>query len=273
MINRLISMALANRLLTLVLVVALAAGGVYSMLKVPIDSFPDVTPPMVQIYTSSPGLSPVDVETQVSYPIEISMYGLPGLDRVQSTSIFGLSRVSVYFEDGTDIYFARRLVMERLAAAREKIPEGLGDPRLGPITSGLGQVFLYEIRNKEGADYSLMERRTAQDWIAKPMLRTVPGVTGVLSIGGQQKQYQVRLDQNALVARDITVAEVRRAIVANNRNVGASFINRGGEEYVVRGYGWIDPGKQGLQDIRRILIKRGDNGEPVYLGDIAEVGY
>ncbi|TKA89159.1 efflux RND transporter permease subunit [Guyparkeria sp. SB14A] len=273
MINRLISMALANRLLTLVLVLALAAGGVYSVLKVPIDSFPDVTPSMVQIYTSSPGLSPVDVETQVSYPIEISMYGLPGLDRVQSTSIFGLSRVSVYFEDGTDIYFARRLVMERLAAAREEIPDGLGDPQLGPITSGLGQVFLYEIRNKEGADHSLMERRTAQDWIAKPMLRTVPGVTGVLSIGGQQKQYQVRLDQNAMVARDITVADVRSAIVANNRNVGASFINRGGEEYVVRGYGWIDPGKQGLQDIRRIQVKRGANGEPVYLDDIAEVGY
>ncbi len=273
MINRLISMALANRLLTLVLVVALAAAGVYSMLKVPIDSFPDVTPSMVQIYTSSPGLSPVDVETQVSYPIEISMYGLPGLDRVQSTSIFGLSRVSVYFEDGTDIYFARRLVMERLAAAREEIPDGLGDPQLGPITSGLGQVFMYEIRNEEGADHSLMERRTAQDWIAKPMLRTVPGVTGLLSIGGEQKQYQVRLDQNALAARDITVEDVRRAIVANNRNVGASFINRGGEEYVVRGYGWIQPGEQGLDDIRQILIKRDANGTPIYLDDIAEVGY
>ncbi|MDG4868540.1 CusA/CzcA family heavy metal efflux RND transporter [Guyparkeria sp. 1SP6A2] len=273
MINRLISMALGNRLLTLVLVMALAAAGVYSMLKVPIDSFPDVTPSMVQIYTSSPGLSPVDVETQVSYPIEISMYGLPGLDRVQSTSIFGLSRVSVYFEDGTDIYFARRLVMERLSAAREEIPDGLGDPQLGPITSGLGQVFLYEIRNEEGADHSLMERRTAQDWIAKPMLRTVPGVTGLLSIGGEQKQYQVRLDQNALAARDITVADVRRAIVANNRNVGASFINRGGEEYVVRGYGWVQPGQQGLGDIRQILIKRDTNGTPIYLDDIAEVGY
>ncbi len=273
MINRLISLALGNRLLTLVLVMALAAAGVYAMLKVPIDSFPDVTPSMVQIYTSSPGLSPVDVETQVSYPIEISMYGLPGLDRVQSTSIFGLSRVSVYFEDGTDIYFARRLVMERLAAAREEIPDGLGDPQLGPITSGLGQVFLYEIRNEEGADHSLMELRTAQDWIAKPMLRTVPGVTGLLSIGGEQKQYQVRLDQNALAARDITVEDVRRAIVANNRNVGASFINRGGEEYVVRGYGWIQPGQQGLDDIRQILIKRDANGTPIYLDDIAEVGY
>ena len=193
MISRFVRMALANRVLTLVAVTALALAGVYSFSNVPIDSYPDVTPSMVQIYTSSPGLSPVDVETQVSYPVSIAMYGLPGLERVQSTSIFGLSRVNVYFEDGTDIYFARRLVMERLAKAREQIPEGLGEPQLGPITSGLGRVMMYTVENTQPGQYTPTELRTAQDWIVKPQLRTVSGVTGVLSIGGYEKQYQINI--------------------------------------------------------------------------------
>ncbi|EAR21631.1 efflux RND transporter permease subunit [Nitrococcus mobilis] len=272
MIDRLVQAALNNRLLTLVLVAGLAGGGIYSFQRVPIDSFPDVTPTMVQVFTASPGLSPVDVETLISYPVEISMYGLPGLERVQSTSIFGLSRVNVYFEDGTDIYLARRLVMERLAKAREEIPAGLGKPQLGPITTGLGRVFLYTLENQKGTDFSPMDLRTAQDWIVKPMLRTVPGVTDVLSIGGYERQYQVRLDQNALIARDLSVADARRAIAANNRNVGASFINRAGEEYIIRGYGWVQPGEAGLEDIRNILIRE-QEGTPVYLRDVAEVRY
>ena len=136
MISSLIRTALANRLLVLVFLAGVVGAGYLSFRNVPIDSFPDVTPSMVQVFTSSPGLSPVDVETLISYPVEISMYGLPNLERVQSTSIFGLSRVNIYFEDGTDIYFARRLVMERLAKAREEIPPGLGNPQLGPITTG-----------------------------------------------------------------------------------------------------------------------------------------
>ncbi|MBH02724.1 CusA/CzcA family heavy metal efflux RND transporter [uncultured Salinisphaera sp.] len=272
MISRFVRTALANRVLTLVAVAALALAGVYSFNKVPIDSYPDVTPSMVQIYTASPGLSPVDVETQVSYPVSIAMYGLPGLERVQSTSIFGLSRVNVYFEDGTDIYFARRLVMERLAKAREQIPEGLGEPQLGPITSGLGRVMMYTLENTQAGQYTPTELRTAQDWIVKPQLRTVPGVTGVLSIGGYEKQYQITLDPNALSARNITVADVRRAIVENNRNVGGSFIDRGGEEYIIRGYGWVSPGEKGLDDLRTIQVTE-NNGTPVYIRDIADVGF
>ncbi|MES1937411.1 efflux RND transporter permease subunit [Salinisphaera hydrothermalis] len=272
MIARFVRLALANRVLTLVAIVALAGAGLYSFKNVPIDSYPDVTPSMVQIYTSSPGLSPVDVETQVSYPVSIAMYGLPGLERVQSTSIFGLSRVNVYFEDGTDIYFARRLVMERLAKARQEIPKGLGDPQLGPITSGLGRVMMYTVENTDGGDHSPTELRTAQDWIVKPQLRTVPGVTGVLSIGGFEKQYQIKLDPNALSARQLTVADVRRAIAANNRNVGGSFIERGGEEYIIRGYGWVDPGEKGLADLRAVQVAE-NNNTPVYLGDIAEVSF
>ncbi|MDT0617453.1 CusA/CzcA family heavy metal efflux RND transporter [Salinisphaera sp. P385] len=268
MIDALVRYALNNRLLVLVAVTGLALGGYLSLKQLPVDAFPDATPTLVQVYTASEGLSPVDVETLISYPIEISMYGLPQLEKVQSTSIFGLSRVDVYFEDGTDIYFARRLVNERLAQARRGIPPGLGEPQLGPITTGLGRILFYTM---EGDDYSLMEKRTFQDWIVKPQLRTVPGVTGVLSIGGYEKQYQVKLDQNALLARDLTVADVRAALAANNRNVGASFINRGGEEYIIRGYGWVDSGEAGLDDLRDIIVAE-RNGNPVYIGDIAEVG-
>jgi len=272
MINRIIDAALKNKLMILIFVTGLAGAGYWSFRNVPIDSFPDVTPPMVQVFTVSPGLSPVDIETLISYPKEVSMYGLPHLKRVQSTSIFGLSRVNIYFKDGTDIYFARRLVMERLAKAREEIPPGLGEPELGPITTGLGRVLMYNLRNKEGSDYTLTELRTAQDWIAKPMLRTVPGVTEVLSIGGYVRQYQVLLKMNALLARGLSVMDVKTALEANNRNVGASFIERGGEEYLIRGFGWIRPEENGLDDIRNIIVDM-HNGIPTYVRDVAEVTF
>jgi cobalt-zinc-cadmium resistance protein CzcA len=150
MINKLVDVALDNRLLIIVLLLAVIGGGVWSYQAVPINAFPDVTPPMAQIFTVSPGLSPVDVEKQISYPIEISMYGIPNLKRVQSTSIFGLSRVSVYFEDGTDLLHGRRLVLERLSQAKQNIPPGLGTPKMGPMTTGLGRIYMYQVRNKEG---------------------------------------------------------------------------------------------------------------------------
>lgn len=272
MIERIIDLALGNRLLVLLFVLVLGGVGYASFRDVPVDSFPDVTPALVQVFTVSAGLSPIDVETQISYPIEISMYGLPGLERVQSTSIFGLSRVDAYFEDGTDIYFARRLVMERLAKAREEIPEGLGSPELGPITTGLGTVMMYVVRNREGASWSPMELRTAQDWIVKPRLRTVPGVTEVLSIGGFVRQYQVQADMNALTARGLSLADLEDALGADNRNVGASYLERGGEEYLVRGYGWFRPGEEGLEDIRNVIVAD-DEGTPVYVRDVADVAF
>ena len=272
MIDAMIRTALSNRLLVLVFAAAVLLAGIFAFRSVPIDSFPDVTPTMVQVFTASPGLSPEDVETQISYPVSIAMYGLPGLERVQSTSIFGLSRVNIYFEDGTDIYFARRLVNERLAQARQEIPEGMGNPQLGPLTTGLGRVFMYTVENVDGAEYTATELREAQDWIVKPQLRTVPGVTGVLSIGGFEKQYQVNLDPKALAARNLTVGDIRSALAANNRNVGASFIQRSGEEYIVRGYGWIDSGEKGLDDLRNIMVSEAQ-GTPVYLGDIAEIEF
>lgn len=267
MIESLVKFALRNRLLIFVAVTGLCVGGYFSLRQLPVDAFPDATPTLVQVYTASEGLSPEDVETLISYPLEISMFGLPNLDRIQSTSIFGLSRVDIYFEDGTDIYFARRLVLERLTDARRQIPSGLGEPELGPITTGLGRILMYTL---EGDDYSLMEKRTIQDWIVKPQLRTVPGVTGVLSIGGFVKQYQVNVDINALLARNLSIADVERALVQNNRNVGASFIERGGEEYIVRGFGWLQADQAGLQDIENIIVSA-ENGTAVYIRDIADV--
>lgn len=272
MLEQIIDRVLKSRLTVIMMVAAVGVYGYFSFQDVPIDSFPDVSPPLVQVFTSSPGLSPEDVETQISYPIEINMYGLPKLDRVQSTSIFGLSRVNIYFEEGTDIYFARRLVNERLSQARNEIPEGLGNPKLGPLTTGLGTVMMYQVKNKEGANTSLMERRTAQDWIVKPQLRTVPGVTGVLSLGGDVRQFQVNADMNALLSRDLTLDDLQQALNKNNRNVGASFLERGGEEYLVRGYGWINQQDQGLKDIRNIVVAN-QNGTPVYVKDLAEVQF
>lgn len=270
MIDKIINISLKNRIIVLLLAIAIGALGYWSYKNVPIDAYPDVTPPMVQIFTSSPGLSPVDVETQISYPVEISMYGLPNVKRVQSTSIFGLSRVNVYFEEGTDIYFARRLVMERLPKAKEAIPEGLGTPELGPLTTGLGQVLMYSLEVDEDNSYSLMEMRTIQDWIIKPRMRTIPGVTEVLGIGGNVKQFQANVDMNALLARDLTMEEVRKALTSNNRNIGASFIERAGKEFLVRGFGWIRPHKEGLEDIRNIIVSE-QNGTPVTIGQIAKV--
>ena len=272
MLEQIIDKVLKNRLTIFILVAAVALYGYFSFRDVPIDSFPDVSPTLVQVFTSSPGLSPVDVETQISYPIEISMYGLPKLDRVQSTSIFGLSRVNIYFEEGTDIYFARRLVNERLSQAKNEIPDGLGEPQLGPITTGLGTVLMYEVKNKEGYDHSLMDIRTAQDWIVKPQLRTVPGVTGVLSIGGDVRQFQVKADMNALVSRGLTLEDLEGALNKNNRTVGASFLERGGEEYLVRGYGWIQPDSAGINDIKNVIVSN-ESGTPVYVKDVAEVAF
>ena len=266
MINGLIRLAMANRLMVLVVVAALAVAGVLSWRALPLDAFPDATPPLVQVYTASPGLSPVDVETLISYPIEISMYGLPQLERVQSTSIFGLSRVDIYFEDGTDIYFARRLVNERLADARREMPEGLGEPQLGPLTTGLGRILMYSVENEPGGDHSLTELRTAQDWIVKPQLRTVDGVTGVLSIGGFEKQYLVQPDPARLTGYGLSFDEVIDALEAANLAEGANFVERAGEALLAR----VDARLGSVEDIEQAVVSTRE-GVPIRVGDIATV--
>ena len=265
MISRIVDFALNQRLLVIVGAFVLVVSGYRSLRSLPVDAFPDVSPVLVQVFTEAPGLAPQEVEQLVTYPIEVSMNGLPGVTRILSVSQFGLSLVSVYFEDGVDIYFARQLVFERLQAAREDIPPGLGDPELGPITTGLGQVYQYLLSGDGVPRDSL---RTLQDWIVKLQLRTVPGVTDVLSFGGDVKQYQVQLDPARLLQYGVTVPEVVEALERNNANAGGSYIVRGAEEYLVRGLGLV----QSLEDIRSVVVTERENA-PVYVRNLGKVSF
>ncbi len=265
MIERIIQLVLKNSLLLGVLAVLVMAAGYYSYRQLPVDAFPDVSPNLVQVFTVTEGLAPEEIETYVTYPIEISMNGLPGIDNIRSVSNFGLSVVNIYFEDGMDIYFARQLVGERLQEAREQIPEGFGDPEMGPISTGMGLVLFYYIEDETG-EQTLEELRTIQDWLVKFHLQTVPGVTEVLGIGGYEKQYHVVVQPDALLRYGVTLQEVLDQIEANNLNVGAQFIERDAEEYVVRSVGLVSS----VEDIENIVIKASD-GTPTFLKQLAAV--
>ena len=263
--QRLIHFALHNRLLVVIVSLAVLAGGFAAYRSLPVDAYPDISPSLVQVFVQTEGLAPEEVEKYVTYPVESAMNGLPKLDHVRSVSNFGLSVVNIYFEDGTDIYFARQLVGERLQTARESIPDGFGEPVMGPITTGLGQILFY-ILEDTGGQYSLTELREVQDWIVKFNLQTVKGVTEVLSIGGQVKQFQVRIDPNALIRYNVSLPEIKRRIEANNANAGAQFIVRNDEEYIVRSVGLAAD----LQDLGNIVVKTID-GTPVYLRQLGEL--
>lgn len=263
--NRLIEMSLRSQMLVIALAVLVMGFGWFSYKQLPVDAFPDVSPSLVQVFTVTEGLAPEEVEQYVTYPIETTMNGLPNLEQIRSVSNFGLSVVNVYFEDGTDIYFARQLVGERLQEAREQIPAGFGEPEMGPISTGMGLVLFYYLDDTTGK-YSLEELRTMQDWIVKYNLQTVPGVTEVLGIGGHEKQFQVIIDPNALLQYDVTVTELLETIEANNLNVGAQFIEQNSEEYVVRSVGLAT----GIRDLENIVVKTVD-GTPVYLSDLASI--
>jgi len=245
--------------------VLVIATGYYSYTKLPIDAFPDVSPSLVQVFTITEGLAPEEVEKYVTYPVEVAMNGLPNLKKIRSVSNFGLSVVNVYFEDGTDIYFARQLVNERIQEARDQIPEGFGEPEMGPISTGMGLILFYYLDDETG-QYTLEELRTIQDWLVKFHLQTVPGVTEVLGIGGYEKQYHVVLDPYALLRYDVTVQEVIEKIEANNLNVGAQFIEKDAEEFIVRSVGLASH----IEDVENIVIKS-DDGTPIYLKQLAEV--
>lgn len=265
MLDRIVDWSLRNPLVVGVLAVVLMAGGVAAFRALPVDAFPDVSPNLVQVFTVTEGLAPEEVETYVTYPVEAAMSGLPGVTRVRSVSNFGLSVVNVYFEDGLDIYFARQLVGERLIEAREEIPDGFGEPEMGPISTGMGLVLFYYLEDLTGTR-SLTELRTIQDWVVKPQLETVPGVTEVLGIGGYEKQYQAVVHPEELQRYDLTLSEVIDRIEANNLNVGAQFIERNAEELVVRSVGLAT----GIDDLRSIVIKT-ENGRPLTLSDVADI--
>jgi cobalt-zinc-cadmium resistance protein CzcA len=265
MFHKIIDTALHNKLVVVLLTLAVMAGGYSSYKKLPVDAFPDVSPALVQVFTVTSGLGPEEVEKFVTFPVEAAMSGLPKVEEIRSVSNFGLSVVSVYFEEGTDIYFARQVVGERLSEAREAIPEGFGEPEMGPIATGQGLVLYYNLIDTTG-EYSLEELRTFQDWIVKYNLQTVPGVTEVLGIGGYVKQFQVNIDPDALLRYNIPLHEVIERIEANNQNVGGQFIERNGEMYIVRSEGLA----RDIRDLQRIVITHED-GTPVYLEDVARV--
>ncbi|MCA8934980.1 MAG: efflux RND transporter permease subunit [Planctomycetes bacterium] len=261
MLNWLINFSLRHRYAVIIGSLVLGVGGFISMNQLELDAFPDTTPVMVQINTVAPALGPEEVESQLTFPIEQSLSGLPKLELVRSISKFGLSQVVVIFEDGTDIYFARQLVTERLNTV--ELPEGLQKPELGPVSTGLGEVFHY-IVTSEGSD--LTDLRTTHDWVVKPTLRTVPGTAEVNSWGGYEKQFQVRIYPEKLVKHELTFEEVVEALEKNNRNVGGGSISDESETLLVHGHGRLES----LDAIRNIILSSED-GVPVKLLDVADV--
>ena len=265
MIEHIIKFSLKNRLLVSVFALLIMGAGYYTYTVLPVDAFPDVSPNLVQVFTVTEGLAPEEIEKFITYPVEVAMTGLPGVKKVRSISNFGLSVVNVYFEDDMDIYFSRQLVTERLQAAKEQIPDGFGTPEMGPIATGMGLVLFYNLHDSTGK-YSLEELRSMQDWLVKFHLQTVPGVTEVLGIGGHEKQFQVIVHPEELQRFDITLNEVIESIRANNLNVGAQFIEKNAEEFVVRSVGLAT----GTEDLKSIIVKT-ENGTPLFLSDVAEI--
>ncbi|WP_437591193.1 efflux RND transporter permease subunit [Sorangium sp. So ce1000] len=273
LLAKILAFSVRQRWLVVVLTLAVGALGVYNWNRLPIDAVPDITNVQVQINTSVKALSPVEVERRVTFPIEWAMGGIPSVEQVRSLSRYGLSQVTVIFKDGTDIFWARQLVSERLAAAKESLPPGLGEPQMGPIATGLGEIYMWTLeaspdaRRPDGKPYELTDLRTIQDWIVRPQLRTVPGVTEINSIGGYEQLYQVSPDPAKLVGYGLSFRDVLEAVARNNANAGGGYIEHKGEQYLIRATGLV----HGEDDIRRILVGHHD-GIPIRVGDVAEVG-
>ncbi|MEJ6473227.1 CusA/CzcA family heavy metal efflux RND transporter [Pseudoalteromonas piscicida] len=270
MFNRLIDWSVNNRLLVILflLVVTVTAG--VTIPKLNLDAFPDVTNVQVAVNTEAPGLAAEEVEQLITYPIEAVMYALPDVKQVRSISKTGLSGVTVVFNEGTDIYFARQLVFERLQAAKALIPSGVGTPEMGPNTSGLGQIFQYMLMSEANSEYDAMALRSLNDWVVKLLIMPIDGVTDVLAFGGDVRQYQVNIDPNKLLAYELTQQDVVSAIERNNQNVGGWYLQRGQEQLVIRGTGWFQSGKKGIQEITDVPVKTID-GTVVTVAQVATV--
>lgn len=272
MLDRIVEAAVRHRLLVLLALITMTGVAAFLLPQLNLDAFPDVTNIQVTVNTEAPGLAAEEVEQLITYPIEAVMYALPGVDEVRSISKTGLSIVTVVFDEGTDIYFARQLVFERLQDAREQIPRGLGTPEMGPNTSGLGQVFQYILRADEPDRFDTMALRGLNDWVVKLLLMPVEGVTEVLSFGGDIRQYQVLADPKRLLSFGLSVQDIAAAIESGNRNAGGWFLDRGSEQLVIRGVGWVRPGENGLRDIGNVPLKNLD-GVPVRVRDVADVAF
>ena len=271
MFERIIRFAIEQRWLVIVSVAAMAILGVFSYQRLSIDAVPDITNVQVQINTQAPGYSPLEAEQRITYPIETVMAGLPNLEQTRSLSRYGLSQVTVIFKDGTDIYFARQLVNERIQEAREKLPAGIS-PGMGPISTGLGEIYLWTVEAEEGAKkqdgtpYTPMDLREIQDWVIKPQLRNVPGVTEINSIGGFSKEYLIAPRPDKLASYGISMDKLVTALQNNNTNVGAGYIEREGEQYLIRAPGQV----RGIDDLKEVIVST-VQGQPVRVRDLADV--
>ncbi|GMN05613.1 CusA/CzcA family heavy metal efflux RND transporter [Croceitalea sp. MTPC5] len=270
MINRIIDFSINNKFIIGLLTLALIGGGIYSMTQVPIDAVPDITNNQVQVITQSPNLGTEDIEQFVTYPVEIAMSNLPNVKEIRSISRFGLSVVTVVFDDDMGTYLPRQLVSEKLTEVREQIPEELGQPSMGPISTGLGEVYQYTLKVEPDFQnkYSLSDLRTMQDWIVQRQMAMVPGVVEINAIGGKIKQYEVAVDPNELKAIGLTITDVFEALEANNKNTGGAYIEKNRQANFIRGEGLV----RSLDDIKKIIIKN-ENGVPITVNDVADVRF
>ncbi|MFZ5717947.1 MAG: efflux RND transporter permease subunit [Pseudomonadota bacterium] len=272
MLERIIRLSIAYRWLVLAAVAVFVAVGAWSFQRLPIDATPDITNVQVQINTEAPGYSPLESEQRITFPVETAIAGVPGLEYTRSVSRYGLSQVTAVFRDGTDIYFARQLVNERLQGARDQLPPGI-TPEMGPIATGLGEIFMYTLearpgaRRPDGKAYTPEDLRTLQDWVIRPQLRNTPGVTEVNTIGGFERQYHVTPWPERLSAYGLTMADVITALERNNANVGAGYVERYGEQVLIRVPGQVS----GVEDLQGVIVaNRG--GAPIRVADVADVG-
>ncbi|ADJ28551.1 efflux RND transporter permease subunit [Nitrosococcus watsonii] len=271
MFTHILKFAVQQRWLVLLATFGVAVLGIYNYQRLPIDAVPDITNVQVQINTEAPGYSPLETEQRITFPLEITLQGLPRLEETRSLSRYGLSQVTVIFEDGTDIYFARQLVNQRIQEAKGNLPPGI-EPTMGPIATGLGEIFLWTVesepsaRKLDGAPYTLTNLRTIQDWVIKPQLITVPGVTEINSLGGYIKQYHVTPYPKKLIAYGLSFQDLLTALARNNANVGAGYIEHYGEQYLIRAPGQV----QNLEEISHIIVGT-YQGVPVYVKDVADV--
>lgn len=269
MVNHIIEWSMENRFIVMLLAIVLLGAGVVSVSSLPLDAVPDLTNVQVQVLTTSPALGPVEVEQFITFPVENAMSGLPNVDEIRSISRIGLSAVTIAFEEGTDIYWARNLVNERLQQARESIPAGMGDPQMGPIATGMSEIYQFEVRAEPGYDYSLMDLRTILDWQIAFQLRSVPGVIEVNTFGGELKTYEVQVDPNRLLNFDISIDRVFQALEENNANAGGGYIVHGAEQRLIRGEGLVNS----IEDIRSIVLDSRSDGTPIRISDVGEVTF
>lgn len=271
MLEKIIAFSIKNKFLVILMTLALIMWGMISATKLPIDAVPDITNNQVQIITLCPTLASQEVEQLVTYPIEQTVSNLPDVEELRSISRFGLSVITVVFDESVDIYFARQLISEKLKEAAERIPKGIGQPEMAPVSTGLGEIYQYIIHPKKGSEhkYSPADLRTMQDWIVARQLYGTPGIAEVNSFGGQLKQYEVAVNPDRLLAMDVTIPEIFTALEKNNENTGGAYIDKKPNAYFIRGVGLIGS----FDDIKNIVVKSNPNGIPILIKDVADVRF